>query len=84
MMILVMYCLFGCAICMYFRLWVCNTATDTVTVHGWTGTASRGLGVVLACSLSKSVSNQIKSNLLASTKEVGPGCLPLLGCYVFM
>ena len=54
MMILVMYCLFGCAICMYFRLWVCNTAIDTVTVDGWTGTASRGLGVVLACSLSKS------------------------------
>jgi len=54
MMMLVVYCLFSCAICMYFRLWVCNTVIGTVTVDGWTGTASRGLGVVLACSLSKS------------------------------
>ena len=61
MMMLVMYCLFGCAICMYFRLWVCNTVIGTVTVDGWTGTASRGLGVLLACSLSKSDS---KSDLV--------------------
>jgi len=25
MMMLVVYCLFVCAICLYFRLWVCNT-----------------------------------------------------------
>ena len=55
MMMLVVYCFFvGCAICTYFRLLVCNTVIGTVTVDGWTGTASRGLGVVLACSLSKS------------------------------
>ena len=48
MMMLVVYCFFGCAICMYFRLWVCNTVIGTVTVDGWTdtsSTASRGLGV---------------------------------------
>ena len=27
--------LFGCAICMYFRLWVCNTVIGTVPVDGW-------------------------------------------------
>jgi len=35
MMMLVVYCLFfGCAICLYFRLWVCNTVIGTVPVDG--------------------------------------------------
>ena len=52
MMMLVVYCLFvclfvfGCAICLYFRLWVCNTVIGTVPVDGW-DTASRGLGDVV-------------------------------------
>ena len=34
-MMLVVYCLFfGCAICLYFRLWVCNTVIGTVPVDG--------------------------------------------------
>jgi len=62
-MMLVVYCFFGCAIWMFFRLWVCNTVIGTLSVDGWTGTgtASRGLGVVLACSLSKS---DLKSDLV--------------------
>jgi len=35
MMMLVVYCFFGCAICMYIRLWVCNTVSGTVSVDGW-------------------------------------------------
>ena len=35
--------------------------TNTKYIDGWTGTASRGLGVVLACSLSKS---DLKSDLV--------------------
>ena len=37
MMMLVVYCLFvlGFAICLYFRLWVCNTVIGTVPVDGW-------------------------------------------------
>ena len=33
MMMLVVYCLFvfGCAICLYFRLWVCNTVIPLCT-----------------------------------------------------
>ena len=72
MMMLLMYCLFGCAICMYFRLWVCNTVIGTVTVDGWTGTARQGTG--------RGVGLQFVQVRL----EVGPGCLPLLGCYVSM
>ena len=35
MIMLVVYCFFfGCAICMYFRLWVCNTVIGTVPVDG--------------------------------------------------
>ena len=45
-MMLVVYCLFVCAICLYFRLWVCNTVIGTVPVDGW-DTASRGLGDVV-------------------------------------
>ena len=47
-MMLVVYCLFVCAICLYFRLWVCNTVIGTVPVDG-VGTASRGLVKVLIC-----------------------------------
>jgi len=28
------YCFFGCAMCVYFRLWVCNTVIGTVAVEG--------------------------------------------------
>ena len=34
--------LFGCAICMYFRLWVCNTVIGTVSVDG--GYSEQGTG----------------------------------------
>jgi len=44
--IMMVYCLFfGCAICLYFRLWVCNT----VIARWWVSTASRGLVKVLIC-----------------------------------
>ena len=33
-MMLVVYCLFVCAICLYFRLWVYNTVIGTVPVDG--------------------------------------------------
>ena len=41
MMMLVVYCLFvclfvfSCAICLYFRLWVCNMVIGTVPADGW-------------------------------------------------
>ena len=51
MMMLVVYGFFsGCAICVYFRLWVCNTVIGTMPVDGWTvtsSTASRGLSGVV-------------------------------------
>ena len=34
-MMVVVYCLFVCAICLYFRLWVCNTVIGTVHVDEW-------------------------------------------------
>jgi len=49
-MMLVAYCFFCCAICVYFRLWVCNTVIGTMPVDGWTvtsSTASRGLSGVV-------------------------------------
>ena len=48
MMMLVVYCLFVClfvfgfAICLYFRLWVCNTVIGTVPVDGWVQRAGTG------------------------------------------
>ena len=30
----VLFVFFGCAICLYFRLWVCNTVIGTVLVDG--------------------------------------------------
>ena len=44
---------FGCAICVYFRLWVGSTVIGTVAVDGWSvtsGTARTGLGGVVKVS----------------------------------
>ena len=38
---------FGCAICVYFRLWVGSTVIGTVAVDGWSVTARTGLGGVV-------------------------------------
>ena len=59
MMMLVVYCLFVCAICLYFRLWVYNT----VIARWWVGTASRGLVKVLSCD-----SEELRNSKLCETQ----------------